>query len=63
MHGWLKVGRKHSGRFWARLFGRDEALAVADAENSENGSEESVRQSCFVVALPGAASSSSEETA
>lgn len=47
VHGPLKVGRKHSGRIWRRVFELHKALAVSDAENSVKGSEESVRQSAL----------------
>lgn len=43
-HGLLKLGPKHLGRNLRRLLDVKPGLAVADAENSAKGPEESVRQ-------------------
>ena len=51
VQGPLKVGHRHLGRILSRHLSDANALAVADAENSENGPEEPLRQDVSV--LPG----------
>lgn len=51
VQGPLKVGHRHLGRILSRHLSDANALAVADAENSEKGPEEPLRQD--VSGLPG----------
>lgn len=59
LHGGLKVGPKHLRRHLSRAFGFHSALAVADAENSGKGTEESVRH--VACGLPDVAFTEQEE--